>query len=360
MSGTICQPSYLAVTTSLSSSFDVVLSPQSKLDPKDRCSLTLCMLVANCNERYAASADLHKFIESTATVRAALWQTSCLLCMLYMPHMSGVRAYATSQKLKSAKEVTDWLGAETTAPTLPLAISAPGLKVANIFSSVSVSSIPNAALGALQWLNLAECNLTKVPEALQQCHNMWFLDLHGNPISELPEFLSPMEMRSLRALNISLTNIRFIPICFAWLTCLVAHGLRYLTADQKVHAQQSGMKLLQYLRTNCGRMQPLRRLTAMFLGPPNVGKTRIMECMMKDAPGVLALSSTLRKHRRRTIFPIVRAHTHLPADGSLPIEILFTDPPGMLRISNEAITVMVLDYIVLKLALTLGGSLMCR
>lgn len=199
-------------------------------------------------------------------------------------------------------------------------------------------------------LDLSGCQLTELPSAVQRAPTLVALTLQNTAISSLPDFLMDRNsLPNLMFLDVRQTNIVSLPIWLATLprlTQLKAGNSRYLTAHQAVHTTDSA-SLLRYLRELASHdsVQPLDRFRLMFLGPPGVGKSRTMECMLNERGGRL-FGRRLSGRRDPTAYPVIKHHQHhrdVPeTKESISFQVMFTDPPGRLRIALAFVT-MVFD-----------------
>jgi len=186
------------------------------------------------------------------------------------------------------------------------------------------------AMSRVRWLDLSRCKLKEVPVVLNSCGFLSKLELHHNPIKKLPDWLSPaVALPALIYLDVSFTDISTLPVTFSLLATLRASDCDGLAEHYKIHADSADpSKLIEYLK-GCakGEMQPLGRLTGTLLGPANVGKSIILECLIKPPPGLLERNE-MKEHRARTRYPIIMPHEHKPDAGAAALHVLFTDPPG--------------------------------
>lgn len=185
----------------------------------------------------------------------------------------------------------------------------------------------------MRFIDLSRCKLKEVPAVLQSCTLLIELQLQYNPIKELPDWLSPAgALPALTYLDVSFTIIKTLPVAFSQLTTLRASDCDHLAAHYKTHADSADKDaLLRYLQQCAkGEMQPLLQVTVTLLGPANVGKSRLLECMTKSKPRFF-WEKMLEKHRSRTLFPVITAYTFRSKSAADPLHIVFTDPPGNLR-----------------------------
>jgi len=182
----------------------------------------------------------------------------------------------------------------------------------------------------MRFMDLSRCKLKEVPAVLQSCTLLIELKLQLNSIVELPDWLSPAgALPALNYLDVSSTNIKTLPVAFGQLTTLRASDCARLAAHYKTHADSADQDaLLRYLQQCAkGEMQPLLQVTVTLLGPANVGKSRILECMTKSKPGFFG-KKVLESRRSRTLFPIISAYAFRSKSAPEPLHIVFTDPPG--------------------------------
>jgi len=190
------------------------------------------------------------------------------------------------------------------------------------------------ALTRVQRLNLSKCKLKEIPAVLRSCLCLRRLELHHNPIKDLPDWLSPAgALPALIYLDVSFTNISTLPVSFSLLATLRASDCDQLTEHYKIHADSADpSELMTYIKECAkGEMQPLDQVTATLLGAANVGKSIILECMTKPPPGLLERNE-MKEHRARTRYPIIMPHEHKPDGTAAPLHVLFTDPPGKLTV----------------------------
>jgi len=186
------------------------------------------------------------------------------------------------------------------------------------------------AISRVRWLDLSRCKLKEVPAVLRSCASLNRLDLHHNPIKDLPDWLSPAgALPALIYLDVSFTNIRTLPVSFSQLATLRASDCNQLTEHYKVHADSTDpSELMTYIKECAeGEMQALKHVTGTLLGSANVGKSIILECMTRLRPGLLE-KNEMKEHRARTRYPIITPHEHKSDGTAEPLNVLFTDPPG--------------------------------
>jgi len=198
------------------------------------------------------------------------------------------------------------------------------------------------AMSGVRFLNLSKCKLKEVPASLKSCGLLCKLELHHNPIKQLPDWLSPAgALPALIYLDVSFTNINTLPVTFSLLSTLRASDCDQLTPHYKIHADSSGSsELLIYLQQCAkGEMQLLDQVTTILLGSANVGKSIILECMTRPPPGLFERNE-MKEHRARTRYPIIKPYEHKPDGTAAPLHVLFTDPPGTLSLGSNDDTVL--------------------
>jgi len=191
-------------------------------------------------------------------------------------------------------------------------------------------------MNRVRWLDLSSCKLKEVPAVLQSCALLSKLELHHNPIKELPDWLSPAgALPVLSYLDVSFTSIRTLPVTFSQLSTLRASDCDQLATHFKTHADSADLDALTRYIKQCatGDMKPLRQVTVMLLGPANVGKSRIVECMTSSKPRIYH-KKVLKQRRCRTIFPVISAYTFRSKSVPEPLHVLFTDPPGSASVGS--------------------------
>jgi len=192
------------------------------------------------------------------------------------------------------------------------------------------------AMTRMRFIDLSRCKLKKVPAVLQSSTLLMELQLQDNPIKELPNWLSPAgALPALTYLDVSSTNIKTLPVAFNRLKTIRASSCNRLVPHYKTQANSADKDaLLRYLHQCAqGEMQPLLQVTVTLLGPVNVGKSRILECMTKSKPRFFG-RKVLKKRRSRTLFPVIKAYTFRSKSVPEPLHVVFTDPPGIVQ-SNE-------------------------
>lgn len=190
------------------------------------------------------------------------------------------------------------------------------------------------AFTRVRWLNMSTCKLKTVPEVLRSCASLTKLELQDNPISIIPDWLSPTgKVLALKYLDVSSTHITTLSLLLSMLQTLRAFDCPHLATHYKQQAdsieeRRGEGKLLQYMQ-DCtrGGVQQLLRITVTLVGAANVGKSRIVECMTSSAPRFYE-SHSLQELRKRTAFPVMHPHVYLPSDAASSLHVMFTDPPG--------------------------------
>jgi len=186
------------------------------------------------------------------------------------------------------------------------------------------------AMSRVRWLDLSRCKLKGVPAVLRSCGALSRLELHHNPIKDLPDWLSPAgSLPALSYLDVSFTDISTLPVSFSLLATLRASDCNQLAQHYKTHADSAEpSELMTYIRECAkGEMQALSQVTGTFVGPANVGKSIILKCMTEPPPGFFE-RNVMEQHRARTRYPITMSHEHKPDGTAAPLHVLFTDPPG--------------------------------
>jgi len=187
-------------------------------------------------------------------------------------------------------------------------------------------------MSRVRFLDLSRCKLKEVPAVLRSCGLLRKLELHRNPINDLPDWLSPAgALPALIYLDVSFTGISTLPVSFSLLATLRASDCNQLAQHYKTHADSADpSKLMIYIK-DCakGEMQALHRVTGTFLGSANVGKSIILECMIRPRPGLFE-NNMIEDYRARTRYPIIMPHEHKSDGTAAPLHVLFTDPPGIL------------------------------
>jgi len=186
-----------------------------------------------------------------------------------------------------------------------------------------------SAMSRVRWLDLSRCKLKEVPAVLRSCEALSRLELHHNPIKDLPDWWSPAgALPALIYLDVSFTDISTLPVSFSLLATLRASDCNQLAEHYKIHADPADpTKLMTYIKECAkGEMQALSQVTGTFVGPANVGKSIILKCMTE--PVGWFEWTVMEEHRARTRYPIITPHKHKPDGTAAPLHVLFTDPPG--------------------------------
>jgi len=200
-------------------------------------------------------------------------------------------------------------------------------------------------MSRVRWLDLSRCQLKEVPAALRSCGLLRKLELHHNPIKDLPDWLSPAgALPALIYLDVSFTDISTLPVSFSLLATLRASDCDQLAQHYKIHADSAdATKLMTYIKECAkGEMQALSQVTATFVGSVNVGKSIILECLTEPPPGLFE-KTVMKEHRARTRYPIVKPHKHKSDGTAAPLHVLFTDPPGTLILNTGIRALILLD-----------------
>jgi len=243
--------------------------------------------------------------------------------------------------------LTDWLSVHIQTISAPaeikrwfnLAVHDVSSPVVSL-SSMDLSEVkwPAAvpAMSRVRWLDLSSCKLKEVPAVLRSCGALSRLELHHNPIKDLPDWLSPAgALPALSYLDVSFTSISTLPVSFSLLATLRATDCNQLAQHYKIHADSADeAKLMTYIKECAkGEMQALSQVTGTFVGPANVGKSIILQCMTEPPPGLLE-KNVMKEHRARTRYPIITPHEHKPDGTAATLHVLFTDPPGILTLNT--------------------------
>jgi len=226
-----------------------------------------------------------------------------------------------------------WLQSTVHDP-LPVIVLLSKMDLSQVEWPAANSTTP--ALTRVQRLNLSRCKLKEVPAVLRSFTSLNWLELHHNPIKDLPDWLSPAgALPALIYLDVSSTDISTLPVSFSLLATLRASNCNRLAEHYKTHADSAdATKLITYIKECAkGEMQALSQVTATFLGSVNVGKSIILECMTEPPPGIFE-KNVMKEHRARTRYPIVKPHEHKPDGTGAPLHVLFTDPPGTLTLNT--------------------------
>jgi len=237
------------------------------------------------------------------------------------------------QTIATPTELKRWLQSTVHDP-LPVIVSLSKLDLSQVEWPAANSSTP--ALTRVQRLNLSKCKLNEVPAVLRSCASLRRLELQDNPLKDLPDWLSPAgALPALSYLDVSFTNISTLPVSFSLLATLRASDCNQLAQHYKIHADSADpSKLMTYIKECAeGEMQALSQVTGTFVGPANVGKSIILECMTEPPPGLLE-RNVMKEHRARTRYPIITPHKHKPDGTAALLHVLFTDPPGILTLNT--------------------------
>jgi len=244
--------------------------------------------------------------------------------------------------------LTDWLSVHIQTISTPaelqrwfdLAVQDVSSPVVVSLSRMDLSEVkwPAAipAMSRVRWLDLSRCKLKELPSVLSSCGLLRKLELHHNPIKDLPDWLSPAgALPALSYLDVSRSSISTLPVSFSLLATLRASDCDQLAQHYKIHADSADpSKLLTYIKECAeGEMQALNQVTGTLLGAANVGKSIILECLIKPPPGLLERNE-MKEHRARTTHPIITPHIHKSDGTAAPLHVLFTDPPGTLTLNT--------------------------
>jgi len=230
------------------------------------------------------------------------------------------------QTIATPAELKRWLQSTVHDP-VPVIVSLSKMDLSQVEWPAAGSTAP--AFTRVQRLNLSKCKLKEVPAVLRSCASLRRLELQDNPIKELPDWLSPAgALPALIYLDVSRTGISTLPVSFSLLVTLRASDCNQLAQHYKVHADSAEPSELMTYINECakGEMQALSQVTGTFVGPANVGKSIILECMTQ--PVGWFEWTVMEEHRARTRYPIISPHVHKPDGTAAPLHVLFTDPPG--------------------------------
>lgn len=149
----------------------------------------------------------------------------------------------------------------------------------------------------LQYLQLANNQFDRFPDALKECRYLTALDLRKNNLTTIPEWI--VQLQRMKTFNVTQNAILSLPSTLGNLPVLEDFHVdrQRLVGYPKEVIDGGRDALLKYLRQLNEGFEPIYRVKLLVVGQENVGKTSLIRALARNGKwSRYALSSSYMFH----------------------------------------------------------------